>query len=135
MKNSMLTITIQAIRRYLCGDRVGMHFDSNSRTITFFYNGNILFTSQLLHEDQLSYKTRLYFVVLVKSTYGVVPSYITLRNGQHPFKYTSDDIDETRKLANSLKSITRKLTEFMTNSENETNNNLSVTPTGKSQKR
>lgn len=111
----------KAIRRFLCGDRVGVHFDAWSRVITLFYNGAILFTTQC-HLDQITSSTRLYFVVLVKSMYGVVPSYITLfSNAQHPFKYLNENSsDENKKLQTSLKLISKRLGEVLTlNNDNE----------------
>ncbi|KAG2389420.1 hypothetical protein C9374_013980 [Naegleria lovaniensis] len=123
-----------AIRRFLCGDRVGVHFDAFSRVITLFYNGATLFTTQC-HLDQITSSTRLYFVVLVKSMYGVVPSYITLfSNAQHPFKYWNEDpSDDNKKLQASLKLISKRLGDVLTSSnDNEGQNYTTVSHHGKS---
>ena len=55
--------------------------------------------------------SRLYFVVLVKSMYGVVPSFIHLRShAQHPFKYTSQLEDNDSK---KFKLLTKRLGDIL----------------------
>ncbi|KAL9651198.1 hypothetical protein ABK040_008269 [Willaertia magna] len=81
---------VVGIKKFFCEDTFGLHFDACNRMITFWYNGNYIGCQQLQHEEQINSTSTLYFVVLVKSTYGIVPTYIKLHTeAQHPQKYNS----------------------------------------------
>ena len=112
---------------------MGVHLDTTTKLITFYYNDNVLFTSQFQYDELILNRSRLYFVVLVKSMYGVVPSYIHLRSqAQHPFKYSQEDQQAESK---KLKFLTKRLSDLLSVIGTETETSTTPVQQQKSNKR